>query len=286
MLLTGMLFVGVNAGVKMLGSDIPAAQSAFLRYLFGLVFLIPMIRPILATTLTPRLWGLFIARGLMHGAGVVLWFYAMSRIALADVTALNYLSPIYVTIGAALFLGEALAVRRIVAIAVALVGMVIILRPGVREIEMGHLAMVGAGIVFGGSYLIAKITTDETNPPMVVAMLSVWVMLALAPLAIAVWVPISWPDAGILLVVAALATTGHYTMTLALAYAPLNVTQPVTFLQLLWATVLGVVAFGEPLDIWVLVGGSLILGSISYITWREVVIKRRSITPAPAATKM
>ena len=227
-----------------------------------------------------------ISRGVLHGIGVMFWFYAMSQIPLADVTALNYLSPIYVTIGAALFLGEKLAIRRIVAILVALVGVMIILRPGARAIEQGHLAMVLAGAVFGGSYLLAKIVTDETNPPVVVAMLSVWVTVVLAPFAFATWVTPSWEAIGILFVVAAFATGGHYTMTLALQEAPLNVTQPVTFLQLLWATVLGVAVFGEPLDFGVLLGGSLILGAITYITWREVVIKRRSITPAPPATKM
>nr|WP_240453762.1 DMT family transporter [Chachezhania antarctica] len=286
MLLTGILFVGVTALVKILGQEMPAQQSAFLRYLFGIVFLIPMIRPIRRTTITPRLWKLFIVRGGLHGIGVMLWFYAMSRIPIADVTALNYLSPIYVTIGAAIFLGETLAVRRIIAIVAALIGMVIILRPGAREIEPGHLAMLVTGIVFGASYLLAKITTDETNPAVVVAMLSFWVTVVLAPFAWSVWMPPTWHDIVLLFITAAFATGGHYTMSLALQEAPLNVTQPVTFLQLLWATLLGVVVFGEPLDIWVIVGGVLILGSITYITWREVVIKRRSVTPPPNATKM
>ena len=92
-------------------ADVPAAQGAFLRYLLGLVFLIPMIRPILAAHLTRRQLKLFEGRGVVHTIAVILWFYAMARIPIADVTAMNYLSPVYVTLGAALLLKEALPPR-------------------------------------------------------------------------------------------------------------------------------------------------------------------------------
>ena len=95
----------------------------------------------------------------------------------------------------------------------------------------------------------------------------------------------TFAELGWLALTAAFATAGHYTMTLAFAAAPLTVTQPVTFLQLVWATVLGAVAFDEGVDIFVIAGGALILGSVTFITWREAVLKRRSITPPSVATK-
>jgi drug/metabolite transporter (DMT)-like permease len=67
-------------------------------------------------------------------------------------------------------------------------------------------------------------------------------------------------------------------MTRAFAVAPMTVTQPVTFLQLIWATLIGAMFFGEPLDSWVMLGGGMILGSVVFITWREAVLKRR-VTP-------
>ena len=76
----------------------------------------------------------------------------------------------------------------------------------------------------------------------------------------------------------------RFTMTLAFAAAPVTVTQPVTFLQLVWATALGAVVFAEPIDIWVVLGGAVILGSVTFITWREAMLKRQ-ITPATPATK-
>lgn len=286
MVLTGLLFVGVTALVKYLGPTIPAAEAAFLRYLIGFVFLLPLIRPILRTPLTRRHWALFTLRGLAHAVGVALWFYAMARIPIADVTAMNYLAPIYVTIGTALFLGEKLAARRVIAVVIGLLGALIILRPGFREIGPGHLAMLGAALVFGASYLLAKLLTDETNAAIVVGMLSLWVAIGLAPMAWVVWVPPSLEALAILTLVALLATAGHYTMTLAFAEAPVTVTQPVSFLQLVWAVALGALFFDEGVDIWVVVGGLVILGSVTFITWREAMLKRHAITPPAPATKV
>lgn len=285
MVVTGLLFVGVTALVKYLGTDIPAPQAAFIRYALGLVFLLPMIRPILRADLSAKQWGLFAARGLAHSIGVALWFFAMARIPIADVTAMNYLAPIYVTIGAALFLGERLALRRVLAVVVALVGALIILRPGFREIGSGHFAMLAAAVVFGASYLLAKLLTDQTNAVIVVGMLSFWVTLGLAPMAAHVWVTPDLHTILVLFVVACLATAGHYTMTLAFRSAPLTVTQPVTFLQLVWAVSVGTLFFGEAVDLWVVIGGLVILGSVSFMTWREAMLKRQ-ITPAMPETKL
>ena len=261
-------------------------HAAFLRYLLGLVFLLPMIKDLRTATVTKRQWKLFGLRGFFHAFGVMLWFFAMTRIPIAEVTAMNYLAPVYVTIGAAIFLGEKLALRRIMAVIIALLGAAIILRPGFREVHPGHLAMLIAAVVFAGSYLLAKVLADEVKPTVVVAMLSLFVTLALAPFAFANWVSPSWSDLGILLVVAMFAQAGHYTMTLAFAAAPVTVTQPITFLQLVWATLLGLLVFAEPVDIWVVIGGVVILASVTFITWREATLKRSPITPPTNATKV
>lgn len=286
MLVTGLCFVAVTAIVKFLGPRIPPVEQAFLRYLLGMVFLIPMIPAMLRVQYDRKLILQFGFRGVFHAMGVILWFYSMTRIPLAEVTAINYLSPVYVTLGAAIFLGERLALRRIMAVIMALVGAAIILRPGFREIVPGHIAMLIAAVVFGGSYLLAKITVDKVPAPVVVGMLSLGVTLTLAPLAYTVWVTPTLTELGILFGVACFATAGHYTMTLAFAAAPVTVTQPVTFLQLVWATALGALVFSEPVDIWVVIGGGIILASVTFITWREAMLNKRNVTPPTPATKV
>ncbi|WP_457648157.1 DMT family transporter [Profundibacter sp.] len=286
MLATGLTFVAVTAIVKHIGGGVPAAEAAFLRYVLGLVFLLPMIRSLRNAHLDKSDLLFFGARGLAHGLGVILWFFAMTKITIAEVTAMNYLSPVYVTIGAALFLGEKLALRRIMAIGAALLGAMIILRPGFRDLNLGHYTMLGTAILFATSYLLAKRMADRVSPTVVVAMLSITVPIVLAPFAFAVWVTPTLEQLLWLFLVAVFATIGHFTMTLAFRAAPMTVTQPVTFLQLVWATTLGAVVFGEPVDGWVVLGGLIILASVSFITWREAMLKRRAITPVDGATKV
>lgn len=269
-------FVMVQALVKHVGSGVPAAEAAFLRYILGLVFLIPMLGALRQARITRQLWALFTLRGLAHGVGVICWFYAMTRIPMAEVTAMNYMNPVYITIGAALVLGERLAWPRMTAIGVAVVGGFIILRPGFREIDLGHIAMIVTAMLFAVSYLIAGKASRDVSATVVVAMLSLMVPVAMAPFAIAVWVTPTLPQLGWLFLVAGFATMGHYTMTRAFAAAPMAVTQPVMFLQLVWSTAIGWAIFGEGVDAWVIIGGTIVLGAVTFITWREARKKRAS----------
>ena len=283
MLATGLCFVGVTGIVRYLGTDLPAAQSAFLRFAWGVVFLLPTLPPLLRNGLPAGSLPLFLGRGAFHTGAVMFWFYAMARIPVAEVTAIGFLNPVLVTAGGALFFGERLAARRMLAIGVALAGALIVLRPGLRVVTTGHLSQLCAASLFAGSYLFAKRLSQVAGAGQVVAMMSLTVTLGLLPFALAVWVPVSAAQLGWLALVAAFATAAHYAMTRAFRAAPLSVTQPVTFLQLVWATLLGVAVFGEAVDPFVLFGGAVIIGAISYITWREAVAQRRPAMAAAAA---
>jgi len=285
MVVTGFMFVSVTGIVRYIGQGVPAAEAAFIRYVLGLVLMFPFLLPALRKGMSLSTFAAFSMRGLAHALGVILWFYAMANIPIAEVTAIGYTSPIYITIGAAVFFGERMAMRRIIAIAVAFVGAMIILRPGLQTISSGQLAQVVSAPLFAVSYLIAKSLSMKENPALVVAMLSAFVTLGLAPFAYVVWQPPALSEVLWLGLVAVFATTGHFTMTKALHAAPLMVTQPVTFLQLVWAMTLGAVVFGEPADIWVLLGGGVIIASVSFISYREWVISRRAETPPAVAMK-
>ena len=286
MLASGLSFVVVTGIVRYLGTDLPAAQSAFFRFGWGVVFLAPSLATLWRVGIPTGLGPAILWRGAIHTLAVTLWFYAMARIPVAEVTAIGYLNPVCVTLGAVLFFGEKLAARRLIAIGVAMLGALIVLRPGVREIEPGHWAQLGAALSFAGSYLFAKSLSGKMPAGAVVGILSVTVTLGLLPFAIWVWVPISAVQIGWLAVVALAATAGHYCMTRAFAVASLSVTQPVIFLQLVWATMLGYFAFGEKVDPYVLLGGTVIIGAVSYITWREAQLKRRAVTPGIGAGKL
>ncbi len=268
MVLSGLAFVVQNGIVRHMGADIHALQSAFIRFVWGVILLAPMLphllRQVPSTVMPILLW-----RGLFHAAAVVLWFYAMARIPIAQVTAIGYLNPVLMLLAGSVLLGEALTLRRILAVVAALIGALIVLRPGVQVLGLGHLAQIGAAICFCGSYLLAKQLSSQISASVIVAMMSLVVVVLLAPLAWVVWEPVTWLQVLWLGGVAVMATIGHYCMTRAFRAAPLAVTQPVVFLQLVWATILGASLFGEAVDAYVLMGGALIIGAISWLAWRD-----------------
>lgn len=283
MALAGLCFVAVTATVKYIGAGVPAPEAAFLRYLLGWVFLLPLVPRLLRQRVTGSDMRLFALRGAFHALAVALWFFAMTRISITEVTVMNYLSPVYVTLGAALFLGERLAARRIIAIIVALIGAFVILRPGFRELSLGHFAMLATALCFSVSYLIGKLMTGRSSPEMVFAMLSLTVTIGLLPLAVPVWITPTWGQLGGLFIVAGFAQAGHFAMTLAFRAAPVTVTQPVGYLQLVWASLLGWSVFGEGLDPWVILGGLIIVGSVTYLTIREAQLRRNRAPQPPGA---
>lgn len=271
---TTLNFVMVNVLVKYVGNGLPIFESAFLRFALGLVFLVPFIGQVRQVDFTRRIVKLSVGRAVFHAFAMVAWFYAMTRIPMAEVTAMNFMNPVYVSLGAVLLFGEKIALPRIMALGVAFLGGLVILRPGLREIDPGHVAMIFSALFFAGSYLIANALSKELPAAVVVFLMSAMVPFVLLPFALADWVAPSFREIGLLFFTAFFATAAHYCMTRAFACAPQAVLQPVTFVQLVWATSVGYFLFGEGIDGFVIAGGAMIIAAVSFITWREARRKR------------
>jgi len=274
MLLTGLCFVAVMVSVKYLSKDLPSIQAAFFRYLFGLILILPLFKfqykkhtnkiPIFK-------YGL---RGLIHGFAVVLWFYSVANIPMADVTAINYLTPIFTTIGAILIFKEVITLNRVGALLLSFIGAMLILKPGIEIFSYGKIAQLISTILFATSYLIAKNLTKTESTNLIVIFLTFFATITLLPFTFFLWVNPSIGDLLLLFGVAILGTLGHYFMTMALSLAPLSVTQPVIFFQLIWSTLIGLLLFGESVDIFILIGGSFIVVAIVQLSSNEKIIKK------------
>lgn len=274
MLMTGFCFVGVTIVVRYIGTRIPAPQAAFIRYALGTLLMLPVIIQLLKGTEKIHSWRVMLCRGVLHGIGVIFWFYAMARIPIAEVTALGYLTPVLITVGAALFLGEKLHIRRILAVVFGLIGVMIILRPGFSGISSGQIAQLMAAPLFAASMLMTKKMTSTESLSVIVTGLSIVCTLTMLLPALAHWITPNTTEVLLLALTAILATVGHYTMTKAFHLAPLSVLQPVSFLQLLWAILFGALLFSESIDIYVFIGGAILVVSTSYIAHRESVANR------------
>lgn len=182
MFLAGLIFVIVTGSVRHLSATIHPIQLAFLRYAIALIFLAPVFwRGIRSYRNRPHRYGLHIARGLLQAVGVMLWFYAMANIPVAEVTALGFTAPIFATIGAALFLGEKLYMRRISAVLFGFAGAMVILQPGFKAIELGAIAQLAAAPLFAATLLIGKRLTETESNGTIVAALGLVVTIALFP---------------------------------------------------------------------------------------------------------
>ena len=269
MLLTGVCFVAVMVTVKFLSKEIPSIQAAFFRYLFGLIIIFPLI----ALQFKNKIKNIPIfkhgIRGIIHGFAVVLWFYSVANIPMADVTAINYLTPIFTTIGAILIFKEEITFNRSFALILSFFGALLILKPGFEIFSDGKIAQLFSTILFATSYLIAKNLTKTESTDMIVIFLTLFATITLLPFTLFLWVNPAMDDLLLLFIVAILGTLGHYFMTMALSLAPLSVTQPVIFFQLIWSTLIGLLLFGESLDIFILIGGAFIVVAIVQLSSNE-----------------
>lgn len=267
--LSGLIFSCFMALVRHVGSHMDPIQISFMRYAFGLVFLLPFFMRVRMPDIVAANWKLHLLRGVMHGVGVMLWFYAMSRIPLAEVTAIGFTNPVFATVGAAIFLGETIRAPRIIAVLVGLFGALLIIRPGFEVIDPGAIAMLIAAPIFAMSDLCAKALTRRESGPAVVAYLSIFVTVVTFVPAMMVWRAPTAEEWIITIVIAGLATVGHLCMTQGFRVGEMSAIQSAKFLQLLWSALIGYVMFAEAPGLFTWIGSLIIIGSALYIARRE-----------------
>ena len=278
MVVTTLLFAIVTGIVRYIGSDIPAPVAAFVRYIISTIFFIPLIVKMFILERNKSNKKVYWARGLAHGFGVILWFFAMARIPVSEVTAIGYITPIFVSIAAFIFLKETFSISIIGALAICMIGMIIIIRPTTSGIAVGQLSMVIATLFFAASYILAKKLSSTESTLEILVALNFIVTVTLAPFAIAFWVTPSIQEVLFLSIVALFATAGHFTMTMALKLAPITITQPIFYIQIVWASCIGFIFFGETISFWFSVGATLIILSSLYVTYTSSSKKNKDVS--------
>jgi drug/metabolite transporter (DMT)-like permease len=231
-----------------------------IRSLIGIVLLYPLVHVhggILAMKTSRPL--MQIGRNVFHYAAQYLWFLALTLIPVAQVVSIEFTMPIWTAILAAIFLGETITARKSLAIALGLLGVVIIVRPGVGESNFGQLVMVIAAVGFGTAIVMMKsLTRTDAVVVIIFWMLIIQSALGLGP-AIYFW---SWPSAHIwpwLLVVAFCGTYSHYCMTNAMRYADATIVVPMDFLRVPASAAVGWLVYSERLDMYTVLGAAIIL---------------------------
>ena len=254
-------------------------QIMEMRSVLGFVLLWPLLHASggLAAMRTDRI-GRHIARNTVHYGAQFGWFLALTMIPLAQVVAIEFTMPIWTALLAVAFLGERLGAARIIAVALGLVGVTVIVRPGLEHIDPGQLIALAAAVGFAVSIILVKsLTATESAVSIIFWMLVVQSVIGIVP-ALLVWrTPTAqvWPWIGVL---ALCGTYSHYCMTQALRHADAMVIVPMDFLRVPLTAVAGWLVYDERIDLFTVVGAALILVAN--------LLNLRRQTPAPKEPRM
>lgn len=266
----GLVFAVLNTTMRALTLVLPVFETQFLRYFIGLLVLTPFILRAGLPAYWPKRLGGQLWRGVVHSAGMVLWFFALPHIPLADMTAIGFTSPIFVMIGAALVLGEPMVPARWLAVAIGFGGVMIVVLPGIGgSTGLYHLAMLGSAPLFAASFLIAKALTRHDRPEVILVWQSITVAAFSLPFALPGW---AWPSAPqwvAFLACGIIGSCGHYCVNRAFLATDISATQPIKFLDLLWTSLTGYLVFSDTPSIWTMAGGAVIFVSTTWIARRE-----------------
>jgi drug/metabolite transporter (DMT)-like permease len=216
-------------------------------------------------------------RNAAHYAGQFAWFVALGMIPLAELIAIEFTTPFWGALLAVAFLGETLNRRKMSAILLGMLGVLIIVRPSVGAVDPGHVIILAGSVGFAVSIVMVKsLTGTESAVRILFWMLIIQSAFGLVP-AIAVWrsPPAElWPA---ILVISFTGMFSHYCMARALAHAETMVIMPMDFLRLPLAALVGWVLYGEGFDLFTAAGVSLILAG------NLLNVQRRSVRPAAMA---
>lgn len=266
----GLAFSLLNTVVRGLAIELGAFETQFLRYAFGLAVMLPLIlRAGVAAYRPHRIAGHF-TRGAVHTVGLLIWFAALPFITIADTTAIGFTTPIFVMMGAAWMFGERMRWERWVAAAIGFGGVLIVVAPKLGGTGGFYtLLMLASAPVFALSFLMTKTLTRTERPEVIVAWQGISITLLSLPLAFVDW---TWPSAWqwlAFLWCGVLGSVGHYMLTRSFSVTDISATQSVKFLDLVWATLLGWLVFGDQPSQSTLIGGTVICAATLWIAQRE-----------------
>ncbi|MCW2338826.1 drug/metabolite transporter (DMT)-like permease [Sphingobium sp. B2D3A] len=272
-----LLFAALDTTTKVLTAHFEAPVIVAARFIGNLLLMLVVMAPrggreMVRTTRTALVW----LRGCCLACASVLMALALTRMPVGEATAIMFLAPTLVALGGGLLLGEEVGLRGWGAVLLGLTGVVLIARPGGGLDVVGVMLALGAAIL-NGTYQLMSRTLAATEKTFALLFYSA----AVGSLVFGAVAPFYWAGRMPTLLEGALLASlglwggvGHYLFTAAFRHAPASTLAPITYLQVLWATVLGWIVFRHVPDP-VAIVGMLTIGSAGML----IVLKRRRRTP-------
>lgn len=276
MLVSAMLSAVMSALIRHVSAELHPFEIAFFRSAFAVLWTRPWLWQYGRSALLPGRRLPYIGRSLFSLWGMLGGFYATAHIPLADATAISFTGPLFVTVGAALVLGERVRVRRWTATLIGFVGVLVLTRPGADSINPVALIALSGAAAGAGSTLFVKVMSRTEPPNAIVTMMVVYLAPMTLPPALAVWQTPSWTALGWMMLLAGVGTLVHVALTRAMRAADASLVLTFDYMRLPFAALVGFSLFAEAPTLWTFLGGGIIAASSTFIAHREAVLARRA----------
>jgi len=272
------MYVAMAVFIRAVAARIPAGDIAFYRAFFGLMLLLPIFFgggwPRAKRTLSTKNLPLFGLRALLTYLAIVSYFYALTKIPMAEAIALSGTLPIFMTAMAALVLGEGVGRRRWTAVAIGFAGAMVIVRPGFAEVSWAALLALGSAVLYAAAGIVVKVLARTEPPGRIVFYMNLLVSLMAALPFLIAFTPPLWSDMPYIIGIGATGTAAHFFQSNALKRADASFVAPFDFLRLPLGALFGYFLFHDDPSDWVWVGAALIFASTFWIARREAVRKK------------
>lgn len=244
-------------------------EILFLRSLVSFVLMLAVLPRFGLGALRTQLFGLHVLRNVLHFGGQYAWVYAIAMLPLATVFAIEFTMPVWTALLAMLILGERLNRGRAVMLALGVVGVLIILRPGFAVVQPAALAMLAGAFAYASVNISTKrLVKNDSAFAILFYMSAIQLPLGLFP-ALSQWVAPRGADLPWILAIGAAGLVAHYCITRALHIADAMLVVPIDFLRLPLIAVVGMLMYGEPLEAQILLGAAVIFAGTYYSIRRE-----------------
>lgn len=270
-----ILFAALAAASKVaiqLGYD--PLQVVFMRNAAALALLLPLLGTRGLDLVRSKSMNLYGVRVLISLVSMTAWFYALSLIPMGEITAIGFLSPIFGSVAAIVFLGEKVRLRRWSAILIGFAGAMIMLRPGHAPLGVGQLCALVSALSGGVIAVLLKRLSNADEPEKIVFITTAMMTpMSLLP-AVFVW---KWPGLDVVPVLTVIAVTGvlgHVALMRGFAAIDASLVLTFEFSRLPFVVGIGYVMFGELIDMWTWIGAAVVMGSAAYIAHREAKVRR------------
>ena len=273
MIISGLFFVLMHSAVKYLSKEVHIFEIAFFRCALVIFVLAPVIIQQGKTIFKTKQPKMQFLRIITNSVAMLCFFYGISTTPLAQLTTLGFTVPIFATILAVIFMKEKIRLRRTTALIIGFIGTIVVMRPDI-SIELGALLIIFSSFLWSICLIFIKKLTQTDSAVTISLYFGIGMIPATFILAFPVMEAIDMRQFTILVFIAITGTLAQTIMNTALKKGELALLLPFDFLRLIWSVLIGYALFAEEPTFTLWIGGFLIIGSTTYIAWREARLKK------------